>query len=150
MMRNFSNTAVETELTLLLTATGTQVNVKHAGGYPVTPFTAILAPEANQEEIVLVTSRNGLQWDVVRGWGGTQAAEHKPGTVVRHGAVAEDFREGAIAYAHLFGAPIYDPADPAAPPSNTPLVPTADIVTRSKHTWADALPDNYVSPIPQP
>jgi hypothetical protein len=150
-MRNFSNTAVETTLTALVTASATQINVPAtATGYPLPPFTAILAPDASAEEIILVTRRNSQTWDVVRGWGGTAASEHPAGTLVRHGAVAEDFREGAIAYEHLFGAPSYNPLDPTAPPTNTPLIPVGDTVTRSKDTWADLLPDNYVSPIPQP
>lgn len=150
MMRNFSNTATETELASLVTAAATQITVKaSATGYPLPPFTAILAPDTLPEEIVLVTARSALVWDVVRGWGGTTASEHKEGTLVRHGAVAEDFREGALAYEHIFGPPSYNPLDPTAPPTNTPLIPVGDTVTRTKDTWADLLPDNYVSPIPQ-
>ena len=92
-MRNFSNTAVETETTLLLTISGTSVTVVSNIGHPAAPFTLILAPDGQAEEVTLVTAKAGLVYTVVRGWGGTTAVEHPAGTVVRHGAVAEDFRE---------------------------------------------------------
>lgn len=139
-MRHYSNAAVETELVLLVDATATQVTVKESTGYPAqVPFTAQFDPDATPEEIVLVTGRTGNTWDVVRGWGGTTAVEHKAGAKVRHAAVAEDFREAAIVYRHLFGDPQYNPNDPAAPPTNPPLVDPSDYVLRSKNTWGDLL-----------
>lgn len=138
-MRNFSNTAVETELALLVDLTSTQVTVKSAAGHPPVPFTLILSPDASAEEIVLCTAKNGLTYDVVRGWGGTTAVEHPANAKVRHGAVAEDFREAALAYKHLFGDPVYDPNDPSKPPSNAPVIPTNDFVRKSQPTWGDLL-----------
>ena len=138
-MRNFSNTAVETETTLLLTISGTSVTVVSNIGHPAAPFTLILAPDGQAEEVTLVTAKAGLVYTVVRGWGGTTAVEHPAGTVVRHGAVAEDFREAAIAFEHLFGPPVYSPTDPTAPPTNPPLISPTDYVRKSEPTWGDLL-----------
>ena len=138
-MRNFSNTAVETELVLLVSVAATQITVKDGSGYPLPPFTVIADPDMPLEEVMLVLARNGLTWDVVRGWGGTTAVEHAAGAKLRHGAVAEDFREGSMAFTHLFGAPIYNPTDPTAPPANQPLLPPGDVVRRSDDTWGGLL-----------
>lgn len=148
-MRTYSNRAVETELAADIDATTPTITVKEGTGYPAAPFTSLLAPDLQAEEIVLVTAAVGLTWTVVRGWGGTTAVAHPAGTPVIHGAVAEDFREAALAYRQLFGDPQYDPTDPTAPPTNAPLLPLTDVVRKSTDTWADLLPANYVSPIPQ-
>lgn len=138
-MRNFSNTAVETELVLLVSVAATQITVKDGSGYPLPPFTITADPDALAEEVMLVTARNGLTWDVVRGWGGTTAVEHAAGAKVRHAATAEDFREAAMVFMHLFGEPVYNPTDPAAPPTNQPLLPLGDVVRRSDDTWRGLL-----------
>lgn len=139
MMRNFSNTAIETELVLLTSISATQITVKDGSGYPPAPFTVTADPDLLQEEVMLVLARNGLTWDVLRGWGGTTAVEHAAGAKLRHAAVAEDFREGAMVFEHLFGEPVYSPTDPTAPPSNPPLLPLLDVVRRSNDTWGDLL-----------
>lgn len=139
-MRHFSNAAVETEFVLLVTLTATQVTVKDGSGYPAqVPFTIIASPDGLLEEIMLVTARNGLTWDVQRAFGGTTAQEHPAGAKVRHGAVAEDFREASVVYHHLFGDPVYNPNDPTAPPSNPPILDPADVVTKKDLTWGGLL-----------
>jgi hypothetical protein len=148
-MRNYSNTAVETTIPLELDDVATQFTVESTAGWPVAPFTELIDPDLSAEEIVLVTAYTNKNVTVVRGWGGTTAVRHRAGARLRHGAVAEDFREGAMAFQHLFGDPVYDPNKPGTPPTNPPLVPSDDIVTKAAHTWADLLPANYVSPIPQ-
>lgn len=148
-MRNYSNTAIETTLPLELDDVATQFNVEATSGWPLPPFTLLTDPDLSAEEIMLVTAYVNESVTVVRGWGGTTAVRHQAGARVRHGAVAEDFREGAMAFKHLFGDPQYDPNKPGTAPINPPLIPTTDMVTRSKHTWADLLPADYVSPIPQ-
>lgn len=65
-------------------------------GFPVlTPFTLILAPDTQYEEVVEVTDINGLQLTIARGVNvdGTQLQEHLNGTVIKHGVSARDFRE---------------------------------------------------------
>lgn len=138
-MRNFSNVAVETELALLVDAVTPHITVKETTGHPAVPFTLLLDPDGNLEEIVLATARNGLTYDVVRGWGGTTAVEHAANAKVRHGAVAEDFREAALAYRLLYGTPVYNPNDPTAPPTNPPLLDPATVVTKTGDTWGDLL-----------
>lgn len=148
-MRNFSNKAVETELALLADATTNTFTLRETLGHPTAPYTLIVAPDSGAEEIVLVSALVNNVATVVRGWGGTTAVEHPAGTKVRHGAVAEDFREAALAYRQLFGEPQYDPSNPSLPPTNPPLVDMTDVVRKSTNTWADLLPADYVSPIPQ-
>lgn len=140
-MRHFSNTAVETEVALLVTSTTNTIIAAEALGYPATkPFTIILAPDTGGEEICLVTDVAGTTFTVERGWGGTTAIEHAVGTRIRHGAVAEDFREAAMAFQYIFGDPTYDPANPSAPPTNNPIIPTGDYVVKSDDTWGGLLP----------
>lgn len=139
MGRSYSNTAAETELATLLTISGLSMTVLLGTGHGAAPFTLILAPDGALEEIVLVTAKVGLDYTITRAWGGTTANEHAAGTVVRHGAVAEDFREAAIAYEHLFGTPVYNPMDPIAPPTNAPLIDPATIVTTVDDTWGGLL-----------
>lgn len=149
-MRNFSNTAVETSIPLELDDVATSFVVGDTTGWAPAPLTVLLNPDGSAEEIVLVTGyTNQTITSCVRGWGGTTAVRHPAGAKVRHGAVAEDFREAAMAFRHLFGDPVYDPNKPGTPPTNSPVVPVSDMVTKSADTWADLLPANYVSPIPQ-
>lgn len=139
MARKYSNTAIETELALLLTDSATEMTVLSGAGHPAVDFTMLLAPDGAAEELVLVTAKVGLTYTIVRGWGGTTAQEHAAGTTVRHGAAAEDFREAAIAYEHLFGVPVYNPLDPTAPPTNAPLIDPLTIVTTVDDTWGGLL-----------
>lgn len=148
-MRNFSNTAVETTIPQELDDVATQFTVGSTTGWPVAPFTVLADPDLSDEEVMLVTAYVNQLVTVVRGWGGTTAVRHSAGARIRHGAVAQDFREAALAFKQLFGDPVYDPNKPNDPPTNTPIVPVTDMVTRSADTWADLLPANYVSPIPQ-
>lgn len=152
-MRNYSNTAVETELLVSANDVAPTLTVKNTGGWPDAPFTVVIRPDSPDEEVCLVTgkqvSAGGTTLTVSRGWGGSTAFPHPADSRVRHGAVAEDFREASLAYRHLFGEPVYDPNNPTAPPTNAPLVPTTDVVTKSASTWGELLPTGYVSPIPQ-
>jgi hypothetical protein len=138
-MRYYSNTAVETELALLLDSVAGQMTVVSSAGHPAAPFTVIISPDGALEEIVLVTRKVGLTYDITRAWGGTPAVEHPVGSRVRHGAVAEDFREASLAYQLLYGVPVYSSTDPAALPLNSPLIPVTDYVRKSQATWGDLL-----------
>ncbi len=145
-MRNFSNNAVETELEVALDLTSTAMIVKEITGHAPCPTTFLVSPDGALEEIVLATSRSGLTYTVVRGWGNTTPLEHPANSKVRHGAVAEDFREAALAYKLLYGDPVYGPD---GVPTNPPLMSPADTVSKADLTWAGLLPDDYVSPIDQ-
>ena len=97
--RNYSATAIETTLVSSMTsaATGdttTSVAVVSVSGFPSTvPFTLILGPDTNKEEVVTVTAITGTTLTVVRGQDLTQAVAHSAGTSVRHGVSAREFKE---------------------------------------------------------
>lgn len=93
MKRNYSNTAVVTALTNSVDSTASTLLVDSADGYPDAPFTIILDPDTVTEEICLVTAKATTTFTVTRGFDGTSAHPHSAGGVVKHGAVALDFRE---------------------------------------------------------
>jgi hypothetical protein len=98
LKRNFSATAIETTLvnSISSAATGdttTSVSVVSVSGYPAAPFTIILAPDTNREEVVTCISVIGTTLQIVRGQDNTQAVSHTAGTSVRHGVSGRDFKE---------------------------------------------------------
>jgi hypothetical protein len=98
LKRNFSATAIETTLVNSISSastgdTTTSVSVVSTSGYPAVPFTIILAPDTNKEEVVTCISLVGTTLQIVRGQDGTQAVSHTAGTAVRHGVSGRDFRE---------------------------------------------------------
>jgi hypothetical protein len=98
LKRNFSATAIETTLVSSISsaATGdvtTSVAVVSTSGYPSVPFTLILGPDTNKEEVVTVTAVVGVNLTIVRGQDQTQAVAHTAGTSVRHGVSGRDFKE---------------------------------------------------------
>jgi hypothetical protein len=98
LKRNFSATAIETTLvnSISSAATGdttTSVSVVSVSGFPSVPYTLILGPDTNREEVVTVTAASSTTLTIVRGQDGTQAQSHTAGTSVRHGVSGRDFRE---------------------------------------------------------
>jgi hypothetical protein len=98
LKRNFSATAIETTLvnSISSAATGdttTSVSVVSVSGFPSVPYTIILGPDTNREEVVTVTAIAGTTLTIVRGQDGTQAQSHTAGTSVRHGVSGRDFKE---------------------------------------------------------
>jgi hypothetical protein len=98
LKRNFSATAIETTLvnSISSAATGdttTSVSVVSVSGYPAAPFTLILAPDTNKEEVVTCVSVVGTTLQIVRGQDQTLAVSHTAGTSVRHGVSGRDFKE---------------------------------------------------------
>jgi hypothetical protein len=98
LKRNFSATAIETTLvnSISSAATGdttTSVSVVSVSGYPAAPFTIILAPDTNREEVVTCISVVGTTLQIIRGQDQTQAVSHTAGTSVRHGVSGRDFKE---------------------------------------------------------
>ena len=92
-LRNFSNTAVETTLAVSAADTDTSLQMVSVTGYPTPPFTITVDPETISEEIALVTDVVSNTFICTRGYDGTSAVAHNVGAVVRHAAVAIDFRE---------------------------------------------------------
>lgn len=98
--RNYSATAIETTLVNSITsaATGdttTSVAVVSVSGFPSAPFTLILGPDTNKEEVVTVTAVVGTTLTITRGQDGTQAQSHAAGSSVRHGVSAREFKEAS-------------------------------------------------------
>jgi hypothetical protein len=98
LKRNFSATAIETTLvnSISSAATGdttTSVSVVSVSGYPAAPFTLILAPDTNKEEVVTCISVVGTTLQIIRGQDSTLAVSHTAGTSVRHGVSGRDFKE---------------------------------------------------------
>jgi hypothetical protein len=98
LKRNFSATAIETTLvnSISSAATGdttTSVSVVSVSGYPSVPFTLILAPDTNKEEVVTCISVVGTTLQIIRGQDATLAVSHTAGTAVRHGVSGRDFKE---------------------------------------------------------
>jgi hypothetical protein len=96
--RNYSATAIETTLVNSITsaATGdttTSVAVVSVSGFPSAPFTLILQPDTNKEEVVTVTTVVGTTLTIIRGQDLTQAVAHSAGSSVRHGVSAREFKE---------------------------------------------------------
>jgi hypothetical protein len=98
LKRNFSATAIETTLvnSISSAATGdttTSVSVVSVSGFPSVPYTLILGPDTNKEEVVTVTAASSTTLTITRGQDGTVAQAHTAGTAVRHGVSGRDFRE---------------------------------------------------------
>ena len=98
LKRNFSATAIETTLvnSISSAATGdttTSVSVVSVSGYPSVPFTIIIAPDTNKEEVCTVTAVTGTTLTIIRGQDNTLAVAHTAGAAVRHGVSGRDFKE---------------------------------------------------------
>ena len=98
LKRNFSATAIETTLvnSISSAATGdttTSVSVVSVSGFPTVPYTLILGPDTNKEEVVTVTAASSTTLTIVRGQDGTPPQSHTAGTSVRHGVSGRDFKE---------------------------------------------------------
>ena len=91
--RNFSNVAIETELTSVMDAVQTTFQVASVTGWPAVPFTVIVAPGQIDEEAMLVTGLASTTATVTRAYNGTSAMAHQVGRAVVHAAVALDFSE---------------------------------------------------------
>ena len=98
--RNYSATAIETTLVSSITSAATgdttaSVAVVSVSGFPSAPFTVILGPDTNKEEVVTVTAVAGTTLTITRGQDNTQAVAHAAGTTVRHGISAREFKEAS-------------------------------------------------------
>jgi hypothetical protein len=93
-MRNYSSTAVQTELVGSITAIATSATVAADSGFPATPFTLVIDPDTVNEEIITVTARSGTTLStIVRGQDGTTAVSHGDEAVVKHMITARDLQE---------------------------------------------------------
>jgi hypothetical protein len=109
--RFYSSTSGSIDLTTSVAAGDTSILVSTTTGLPgTTPFTLVLDPGTNTEEIVTATNISGLTITVTRGVDGSSATSHAAGVGnVRHMATARDFREpqehiGASSNVHGIGS----------------------------------------------
>lgn len=99
LKRNYSAIAVETTLTAALSSqsqgdANTSFVVASVSGFPSTfPYTLLVDPDTNKEEVLTVYDGTGTSLRVYRGQDGTQAPAHSAGATVRHGISAREFKE---------------------------------------------------------
>jgi hypothetical protein len=97
--RYYSATAVETTITAAIPSASqgdsyTSFVVASTSGFAASfPYTLLVDPDTNKEEVITVTAGTGTTLTVTRGQDGTQAVAHSAGATVRHGVSARDFRE---------------------------------------------------------
>lgn len=97
--RYYSATAVETTITAAIPSasqgdTYTSFVVASTSGFAASfPYTLLVDPDTNKEEVITVESGTGTTLTVKRGQDNTQAVAHSAGATVRHGVSARDFRE---------------------------------------------------------
>lgn len=94
MAWNYSNTSVETTLTVDMSIVATTATVATVTGLPVTfPYSLILDINNISREVVSVTAAAGNVLTVTRAQDGTSASAHITGASVTHGVVARDLAE---------------------------------------------------------
>jgi hypothetical protein len=94
VVRQYSNTAVETTLAAPIDASVTSIVVASASGFPISyPYRLTIDFEAPANEIVDVTAAAGTTLTVIRGADGSSAQAHSTGAMVVHTATAQDFRD---------------------------------------------------------
>lgn len=99
LKRNYSAIAVETTLSAALASqsqgdSNTSFVVVSTSGFPSTfPYSLLVDPDTNKEEVVTVYGGSGTTLQVYRGQDGTQAVAHAAGATIRHGISAREFKE---------------------------------------------------------
>jgi len=99
LKRHYSATAVETSLGGAIASqtsgdSNTSFVVASVSGFPSTfPYTLLVDPDTNKEEVVTVYGGTGTTLQVYRGQDGTAAPAHSAGATVRHGISAREFKE---------------------------------------------------------
>jgi hypothetical protein len=99
LKRNYSAIAVETTLTAALASqsqgdANTSFVIASVSGFPSSfPYTLLVDPDTNKEEVVTVYGGSGTTLQVYRGQDNTQAVAHSAGATIRHGISAREFKE---------------------------------------------------------
>ena len=99
LKRNYSAIAVETTLSAAISSqasgdSNTSFVVVSVSGFPSTfPYTLLIDPDTNKEEVLTVYGGAGTSLQVYRGQDGTSAPAHSAGATVRHGISAREFKE---------------------------------------------------------
>jgi hypothetical protein len=99
LKRNYSAIAVETTLSAALASqaqgdANTSFVIASVSGFPSSfPYSLLVDPDTNKEEIVTVYGGSGTTLQVYRGQDNTQAVAHSAGATIRHGISAREFKE---------------------------------------------------------
>lgn len=97
MGRNYSSIATEKTLTEDVTNVATLITLNNITNLPSPPYTLVINPDTNLEEIVtVVTDQSGIsapQLRVARAQDGTTAQVHTNGNIVKHMITARDLQE---------------------------------------------------------
>lgn len=93
--RHYSSTAKQASLSSSISSVATTITLDLVTGFPTSyPYSLVIDPDTNKEEIVKVTaSGGGTSLTVVRGDDNTTNVTHAAGATVRHVVSAQDFTD---------------------------------------------------------
>jgi hypothetical protein len=93
--RHYSSTAKQASLSSSISSVATTITLDLVTGFPTSyPYSLVIDPDTNKEEIVKVTaSGGGTSLTVVRGDDNTTNVTHSAGATVRHVVSAQDFTD---------------------------------------------------------
>ena len=92
--RYYASTAKQASLAASVDSVVESITLDLVTGFPSNyPFTLVVDPDTNKEELIKVTGVSGTVATVVRGQDGTTAISHSIGATVRHVVSGQDFNE---------------------------------------------------------
>jgi hypothetical protein len=92
--RYYASTAKQASLAASVDSVVESITLDLVTGFPSNyPFTLVIDPDTNKEELIKVTGVSGTVATVVRGQDGTTAISHSIGATVRHVVSGQDFNE---------------------------------------------------------
>lgn len=93
-MRNYTSTLDVKTLALAMNASVTTMQLNNITGFPAYPFTLVIEPDTNNEEIITVISlSSGTTVNITRAQDGTSGVSHAIGSEVKHMITARDLQE---------------------------------------------------------
>lgn len=95
--RYYASTAKQASLSTAIDSVVTSITLDLITGFPSQyPYTLVIDPDTNKEEIITVTSSGGgTTLNVIRGEDGTNHVSHGAGATVRHAVSGRDFNDAA-------------------------------------------------------
>ncbi len=92
--RYYASTAKQASLASSVDSVVESITLDLVTGFPSNyPYTLVIDPDTNKEELIKVTNVSGTVAQVVRGQDGTTAISHSIGATVRHVVSGQDFNE---------------------------------------------------------